>query len=102
MSYGSQHSFEPEGSASSNAQEKSVPMAVRTLLIVGAVVVVPLSAIGSCDLHDRLLASAFNRVAIGMARQDVLAVMGKPWRVPQRGKADLLNERLRRGEWQIR
>jgi hypothetical protein len=50
----------------------------RGRVVATVVVVVPLSAIGSCQVHDNLLASNFERVATGTQRKDVTDLLGAP------------------------
>jgi hypothetical protein len=45
---------------------------------VGLFGLLPPSCIGSCAIHDDLLASHFERVAVGMQRNDVVNVLGSP------------------------
>jgi hypothetical protein len=50
----------------------------RSWLIVGLIVLLPPACVGSCVIHDNLLASNFEQIAPGMQRQEVEAILGKP------------------------
>lgn len=47
-------------------------------LIVGLVVLIPLAGVGSCAIHDELLASRFEQITPGMRLPEVEAILGTP------------------------
>jgi hypothetical protein len=47
-------------------------------LIVGLVIVLPVAFVGSCMIHDDLLASRFEQITPGMHLPEVEAILGKP------------------------
>jgi hypothetical protein len=53
-------------------------MSDRGWMIVGLVLLLPPSCIEGCAIHDRLLAANFERVAVGMPRDEVISVLGPP------------------------
>lgn len=53
-------------------------MHIRSWLTVGFVLLLPPLCVGSCKIHDELIASRFERVAVGMRHAEVVSVMGAP------------------------
>lgn len=53
-------------------------MRARSWLIVGGLTALPPACVGSCTLHDELLASRFETITTGMERAEVIKVLGQP------------------------
>jgi hypothetical protein len=47
-------------------------------VFISLIVLLPTSCVGSCVIHDDLLASRMGQVTPGMKRQEVEAILGKP------------------------